>query len=80
MKVSVIIPCYNAGAYLGDCLDSVLAQDELDFEVIVIDDGSIDNTWDVAKEYAKRDARIRVLHQENLGVSAARKLGLAAAK
>lgn len=80
MKVSVIIPCYNAGAYLGDCLDSVLAQDELDFEVIVIDDGSIDNTWDVAKEYAKRDARIRVLHQENRGVSAARNLGLSAAK
>jgi len=79
MKVSVIIPCYNAGRYLGECLESVLAQDERDFEVIVIDDGSADNTLAVAEEYGKRDARIRVCHQENRGVSAARNFGLSMA-
>ena len=77
MKVSIIIPCYNAGKYLGECLESVLAQDEQDFEVIVIDDGSADHTLDVASEYALRDDRVHVYHQENRGVSAARNLGLA---
>ena len=76
MKVSVIIPCYNAGRYLGECLESVLAQDERDWEAIVIDDGSTDDTLAIAGAYAQRDARIRVYHQENRGVSAARNLGL----
>lgn len=76
MKVSIIIPCYNAGRYLGECLESILAQDEPDFEAIIIDDGSLDNTLHVAQEYAEQDERIRVYHQENRGVSAARNLGL----
>lgn len=76
MKVSIIIPCYNAARYLGECLDSVLAQTMEDFEAILIDDGSADDTLAIAREYAQRDARIRVLHQENAGVSAARNLGL----
>lgn len=80
MKVSVIIPCYNAGRYLGECLDSVLAQDERDWEAIVIDDGSTDDTLAIAGTYAQRDARIRVYHQENRGVSAARNLGLTRAQ
>lgn len=80
MEVSIIIPCYNAGKYLGECLDSVLNQDERDFEVIIIDDGSSDHTLSVAAEYAQRDPRIHVYHQENKGVSAARNLGLAHAR
>jgi len=80
VKVSIIIPCYNAGQYLGACLDSVLAQDERDFEVIIVDDGSQDNTLSIADEYAQRDARIRTCHQENRGVSAARNRGLSMAQ
>ena len=74
MKVSIIIPCYNSGAYLGACMDSVLAQTMEDFEAILIDDGSKDDTLAVAQAYAGRDARVRVLAQENRGVAAARKL------
>lgn len=76
MKVSIIIPCYNSGAYLGACMDSVLAQTMEDFEAILIDDGSRDDTLAVAQAYAGRDARVRVLAQENRGVAAARNLGL----
>lgn len=76
MKVSIIIPCYNSEAYLGACMDSVLAQTMEDFEAILIDDGSGDGTLAVAQAYAGRDARVRVLAQENRGVAAARNLGL----
>ena len=76
MKLSVIIPCYNAERYLGECLDSVLAQSEPDFEVILVDDGSRDGTLVAAQACAARDARVTVLHQENAGVCAARNLGL----
>ena len=76
MKVSIIIPCFNSGAYLGACMDSVLAQTMEDFEAILIDDGSRDDTLTVAQAYAGRDARVRVLAQENRGVAAARNLGL----
>ena len=76
MKVSIIIPCYNSEAYLGACMDSVLAQTMEDFEAILIDDGSVDGTLAVAQAYAERDTRVRVLAQENRGVAAARNLGL----
>ena len=76
MKVSIIIPCCNSAAYLGACLDSVLAQTMGDFEAILIDDGSQDNTLDIALAYTKRDARVLVLSQANAGVAAARNLGL----
>ena len=76
MKVSIIIPCYNSEAYLGACMDSVLAQTMEDFEAILIDDGSVDGTLAVAQAYAGRDARVRVRAQENRGVAAARNLGL----
>ena len=76
MTVSVIIPCYNAETYLAPCLESVLAQSHRQIEVIVIDDGSKDGTLEIARGFAKRDARIRVLHQENAGVCAARNAGL----
>ncbi len=72
MKVSIIIPCYNSEAYLGACMDSVLAQTMEDFEAILIDDGSVDGTLAVAQAYAGRDARVRVVHKQNAGVSAAR--------
>ena len=80
MKISVILPCYNAGAYLSACLDSLLAQSMRDFEVIFVDDGSRDDSLALARRYAERDARIHVFSQENQGVSAARNLGLARAR
>lgn len=80
MKISVILPCYNAEAYLSACLDSLLGQGMRDFEVILVDDGSKDGSLAVARRYAERDARICVFTQENQGVSAARNLGLTQAK
>ena len=76
MKISIIMPCYNSEKYLGSCLDSVLAQTFEDFEVILVDDGSQDDTLKIAQVYAQKDARVRVLAKENGGVAAARNLGL----
>lgn len=70
--VSVIIPIYNAEAYLKETLDSVLASDYEALEVVMVDDGSKDGSLAIAKEYAQKDVRCKVLHQENAGVSVAR--------
>lgn len=76
MKISIIIPCYNAATYLPACLDSVLAQDMPDFEVIAVDDGSLDRTAEILREYAQKDARIKPHFKENSGVSATRNMAL----
>ncbi len=75
-KISVIIPLYNAEAYIGQCLRSVTGQTCDDLEILVIDDGSKDRGALICRELAAEDSRIRVLHQENRGVSAARNRGL----
>lgn len=80
IKVSVIVPVYNSEKYIGQCLDSFINQEFTDFEVIVIDDGSLDKTPDVVKEYTQKDHRIRLIKQENKGVSVARNKGIAEAK
>ncbi len=74
--ISVIIPVYNAEKYLRSCIDSVLAQTYKDFELLLIDDGSKDSSGVICDEYAAQDARVRVFHKENGGVSSARNLGL----
>ena len=74
--ISVIIPVYNAEPYLRECLDSVCGQTFQNLEIILIDDGSKDNGGSICDEYAARDPRIRVIHQENQGISAARNTGL----
>lgn len=66
-KVSVIIAVYNAERYLCECLDSVINQTLQEIEIICIDDGSTDSSWDILKNYAARDSRIKVIHQENTG-------------
>ncbi|MEN2436115.1 glycosyltransferase family 2 protein [Weeksellaceae bacterium A-14] len=79
-KISIIIPVYNSEKYLRECLDSVLAQTYSDFEVLLIDDGSTDASGKICEEYAFKDARFKVFHKRNGGVSAARNLGLDYAK
>ena len=76
-KVSVIIPTYNRAEYVTHAIDSVLAQTYTDYEIIVVDDGSADNTKDVLLPYMDR---IRYIYQENAGLSAARNTGIKAAK
>ena len=74
--ISVIIPVYNAEKYLVECIESVISQSFERYEVILIDDGSTDSSLEICKEYEARDARIRVFHQKNCGVSKARNVGL----
>lgn len=75
-KISVIIPVYNMEKYIGECLDSVLGQTLRDIEVIIINDGSKDNSLKIIKEYTKKDNRIVVIDKENAGVGAARNDGI----
>lgn len=79
-KISVIVPVYNIEPYVSSCLDSLLAQTYPDFEVIAVDDGSTDDSGKIVEEYAKKDSRIRVIHEENGGLAHARNTGLAMAR
>ena len=75
-KISVIVPVYNVEKYLSRCIDSILAQTFMDFELILIDDGSSDNCGKICDEYARKDERIVVIHQKNGGRSVARNSGI----
>lgn len=77
--ISVIIPVYNVEKYLRECVDSVLSQTYSNLEILLIDDGSTDSSGEICDEYATRDGQIRVIHQKNGGLSAARNAGLDAA-
>ena len=74
--ISIIIPVYNSEQYLRACIDSVLAQTFTDFELLLINDGSTDFSGKMCDEYALKDARVKVFHKENGGVSSARNLGI----
>lgn len=76
MKISIIIPIYNAEKYLSRCLDSILALKMTDWEGILIDDGSTDRSWDIICQYTSKSDRFIARHKENGGVSSARNLGL----
>ena len=71
-QISIIVPVYKVEQYLRRCVDSILAQTFADFELILVDDGSPDNSGAICDEYAAKDPRITVIHQENGGLSAAR--------
>ena len=79
-RVTVVIPCFNQGAYLAEALDSVRGQTFSDWECIVVDDGSTDSTAQVGQAYAHRDPRIRYVRQRNGGLSSARNRGLELAR
>lgn len=78
--VSIIVPVYNAESFLTDCLESLLHQDLKNSEILCVDDGSKDGSWEILQEYARNYPQIRIFHQENAGVSAARNRGIAMAK
>ncbi len=74
--ISIIVPVYNVENYLYRCLDSISAQTFTDFEVLLINDGSTDNSGIICEEYAQKDKRFKVFHKENGGVASARQLGI----
>jgi len=74
--ISVIVPVYNVETYLTRCVDSILAQSHKNLEVILIDDGSTDASGSICDKYTEKDMRVRVIHQENSGVSVARNTGI----
>ena len=78
-KISVVIPVYNAAEFLPACIRSVLGQTHQRLELILVNDGSSDGSGQICDDFAAKDSRVRVYHQENRGVSAARNLGIAQA-
>ena len=74
--ISVIVPVYNVEKYISKCLDSILKQTLKDIEIIVVDDGSTDNSGSICDRYAEQDKRVRVFHKENGGLSSARNYGI----
>lgn len=77
---SIIIPVYNIEKYISYCVNSVLAQSFDDYEIVLVDDGSSDNCFQICDEFAKKDKRIHVIHQENKGLSEARNAGIEKSK
>ena len=78
--ISIIVPVYNVAAYLCRCVDSLLGQSYQNIELLLVDDGSTDESRAICDEYAARDARVRAFHKKNGGLSDARNAGLDAAK
>lgn len=76
MNVSIIVPIYNSDKTLRRCIESILAQNYTDFELLLIDDGSTDDSWQICEEFTTRNPRIRAIRQENGGVSNARNKGI----
>ncbi|GAA2925355.1 glycosyltransferase family 2 protein [Enterococcus raffinosus] len=79
-EISIIVPVYNVEKYIRKCIDSILNQTFRDFELILVDDGSPDNSGAICDQYAKKDSRIRVIHKENGGLSSARNAGIEVAQ
>lgn len=75
-KISVIVPVYKVEKYIGECINSILAQTFKNFELILVDDGSPDKSGEICDSYAKKDNRIKVFHKKNGGVSSARNFGI----
>ena len=80
IDLSIIIPCYNTAAYLPNCLDSLIFPRDMRVEILVVDDGSTDESEAILAHYARRDSRVYVLRQSHCGASAARNKGLEMAR
>lgn len=76
MKISAIVPVYNSEKYVARCIDSIIAQTYSNWELILVDDGSVDNSLSILHEYEKHDSRIKVIHQSNAGPGIARNTGI----
>ncbi len=74
--VSIIVSAYNVGEYIARCVDSLINQTHNNLEIILVDDGSTDNTGYICDEYAKKDTRVKVIHKENGGSSSSREIGI----
>ena len=74
-EISVIVPVYKVEAYLDRCIDSILKSTFSDFELILVDDGSPDNCPSMCDDWSRKDDRIKVIHQSNVGLSGARNTG-----
>lgn len=79
-KISVAVPVYKVEKFLPACIESILSQSFTDFELILIDDGSPDNSGEICEKYAEKDSRIRVIHKENAGLSHTRNVGIETAR
>lgn len=79
VKVSVIVPVYNSRKYLKECIESIINQDLEEIELILVNDGSTDNSLDICQKYAMKDSRIKIIDKPNGGVSSARNAGILAA-
>ena len=75
-KVSIVVPVYNAAKYIGRCIESILNQTYTNIELIIVNDGSKDNSLQIIEAYAKKDNRIKCINRENSGVSATRNAGI----
>ena len=75
-KVTVIVPVYNVSSFLSMCIESICEQEYPFLEIILVDDGSTDESGKICDSYAEKDARIKVIHKQNQGVSSARNTGL----
>lgn len=76
MKISVVVPVYNVEKYLSECLESIIAQSYKNLEIILVNDGSSDNSGNICDKYSEKDTRIRVIHKKNCGLSDARNTGI----
>ena len=74
--VSIVVPIYNTEQYISKCIESLINQTYKNLEIILIDDGSTDNSFNICKKYQKEDERIKLFHKENGGVSSARNYGI----
>ena len=78
-KISVIVPVYNVEPYVRECIESICGQTYRHLEIILVDDGSTDQSGAICDEYARKDSRVQIVHQKNGGLSAARNTGIAMA-
>ncbi|MBU7454891.1 glycosyltransferase family 2 protein [Leuconostoc fallax] len=76
MLISIIVPVYNVEKYIADCLESIAKQSYQNIEVIIVNDGSTDNSIQICKDYAEKDKRFKIITQKNQGLSAARNTGM----